>query len=53
MEAQALDQEFCIALEYGLPPTVGWGMGIDRLVMLMSGTLRIRDVITFPILKPN
>ncbi|KAJ3274181.1 hypothetical protein HDV01_003464 [Terramyces sp. JEL0728] len=52
-EAQQLDTNFCKALEYGLPPTVGWGLGIDRLVMLVVGTRRIRDVIAFPIVKPE
>ncbi|KAJ3318103.1 hypothetical protein HDV06_000829 [Boothiomyces sp. JEL0866] len=52
-EAQQLDSNFCKALEYGLPPTVGWGLGIDRLVMLLCGTRRIRDVIAFPIIKPE
>jgi len=51
-EAQPVDQEFCRALEYGLPPTAGWGLGIDRLVMLLAGTTHIRDVLLFPIMKP-
>lgn len=41
------------ALEYGLPPTTGWGMGVDRLVMMMTNQTCIRDVVLFPVLKNN
>ncbi|KAL6079653.1 Lysine--tRNA ligase [Balamuthia mandrillaris] len=50
-EAQPMDEAFCLALEYGLPPTGGWGMGIDRLCMLLSGHTHIRDVQLFPTIK--
>jgi len=48
-----LDEDFITAMEHGMPPMTGFGMGIDRLVAIFSGQKNLRDTIFFPIMKPR
>lgn len=51
-EAQLIDENFCTSLEYGLPPTGGWGLGVDRLTMFLTDSNNIKEVLLFPAMKP-
>jgi lysyl-tRNA synthetase class 2 len=52
-EAHDYDDDFIKALEYGMPPTAGWGLGIDRMVMLLTGSKTLREILLFPFMKPE
>merc|ERR1712227_902748 len=52
-EAQPVDENSCVSLEYGLPPTGGWGLGVDRLTMFLTNSNNIKEVILFPAMKPE
>ena len=51
-EAMSMNEEYLTAMEHGMPPMSGWGMGVDRLVTLLTGQENLKDVVLFPLLKP-
>ncbi len=51
--SQVHDEDFCVAMEYGLPPTGGWGLGVDRLCMFLTNKWNIKEVLLFPAMKPT
>ncbi|MBN1532267.1 MAG: lysine--tRNA ligase, partial [Spirochaetes bacterium] len=53
MEAMEIDHDFLTCMEYGMPPMSGWGMGIDRFVALITGAATLRDVVLFPLMRPE
>ena len=48
-----IDENFCAALEYGLPPTAGWGMGMGRLTLFLTDSIKIKGVFLFPTMQPK
>ncbi len=48
-----VDETFCTSLEYGLPPTAGWGLGVDRLTMFLTDSNNIKEILFFPAMKPE
>lgn len=52
-EAMVMDEDYLLAMEHGMPPISGWGMGIDRIVALLTGAENLRDVVLFPLMKPE
>jgi len=53
LDAMDVDYDFLMCMEYGLPPISGWGMGIDRIVALLTNAQTLRDVVLFPLLRPE
>jgi lysyl-tRNA synthetase, class II len=53
MDAMEVDNDFLLCMEHGMPPISGWGMGIDRIVALLTNSSNLRDVILFPLMRPE
>ena len=52
-EAMVMDEDYILAMEFGMPPISGWGMGIDRVFQVLTGTNNIKDSIMFPLMRPK
>ena len=52
-EAMSIDYEYIKAMEYGMPPISGWGLGVDRFMQFLTNSQNIRDVVLYPLMKPN
>jgi lysyl-tRNA synthetase class 2 len=52
-EAFEVDEEYLVAMEHGMPPISGWGMGVDRVLALLTGQENLRDVVLFPLMRPE
>ena len=52
-EAMSIDYEYIKAMEYGMPPISGWGLGVDRFLQFLTNSYNIRDVVLYPLLKPR
>jgi lysyl-tRNA synthetase class 2 len=52
-EAMEVDEDFVLCMEYGMPPISGWGMGLDRVAALLTNASTLRDVVLFPLLRPE
>ena len=52
-QAMEMDEDFIVAMEHGMPPMSGWGMGIDQLVALLTNAESLRDVVLFPLMRPD
>ncbi|MCI0652498.1 MAG: lysine--tRNA ligase, partial [Planctomycetes bacterium] len=53
VEAMVMDDDYLLAMEHGMPPISGWGMGIDRFAALLGGVENLRDVVLFPLMRPE
>ena len=52
-EAMDVDEDYIVAMEHGMPPISGWGMGVDRIITLLTGQDNVRDVVLFPLMRPK